>query len=195
MNKVFISGSRMLWRLNQQMIHCLDNYMRDSATVLIGDANGADKAVQKYLAQKKYEEVVVFCMHNYCRNNLGNWEIKTAISAKKKKDANYFRIKDDMMANEANLGFVLWDGKSKGAFHNIVNLVMSDKPTMVFFQPNGSVHNILSLSDFYQFVARYKISDSEELKTIVSHLRKSKEARSNKAGKGNASGLQGSLFE
>jgi hypothetical protein len=31
-------------------------------TILVGDANGADKAVQRYPADKDYRDVVVHCM-------------------------------------------------------------------------------------------------------------------------------------
>ena len=42
-------------------------------TILIGDANGADKAVQLYLAQKGYRNVIVHCMARNCRNNVDDW--------------------------------------------------------------------------------------------------------------------------
>jgi len=41
-------------------------------TILVGDANSADKAVQRYLAEKAYRNAVVYCMDGKCRNNVGN---------------------------------------------------------------------------------------------------------------------------
>ena len=40
--------------------------------VLVGDANGADKA-ERYLAAKSYPNVLVHCMKDHCRNNVGHW--------------------------------------------------------------------------------------------------------------------------
>ncbi len=41
--------------------------------ILAGDADGADKAVQRYLADRSYTKVLVHCMKDHCRNNVGNW--------------------------------------------------------------------------------------------------------------------------
>ena len=38
--------------------------------ILVGDANGADKAVQQHVASRRYEHVLVYCMDE-CRNNIG----------------------------------------------------------------------------------------------------------------------------
>ena len=37
--------------------------------ILVGDANGADKAVQRYLADKACPNVLVHCMKDHCRDN------------------------------------------------------------------------------------------------------------------------------
>ena len=70
--KVFIGGSRAVSRLSAVIRDRLDDVMKKGCTVLIGDANGADKAVQQYFADRHYQNVVVFCMEN-CRNNMGQW--------------------------------------------------------------------------------------------------------------------------
>ena len=72
MQCVFVAGSRALSKLNAQVKERLDNIVKQNFTVLVGDANGADKAVQRYLAERSYQHVVVYCM-DLCRNNIGNW--------------------------------------------------------------------------------------------------------------------------
>jgi len=76
MHSVFVAGSRALSKLNAQVKERLDNILRKEFTVLVGDANGADKAVQRYLAERAYRHVVVYCME-VCRNNVGNWSIRS----------------------------------------------------------------------------------------------------------------------
>lgn len=170
MKKVFISGSRQLWRLNSDVKARLDNYISDGVSILIGDANGSDKAIQKYFKEKAYNNVVVYCMKNDCRNNVGDWPVTYAVSPKKKKDANYYGIKDKLMAAEADSGFVLWDGESKGAFRNILSLIVADKPVDVFYQPADRIYEISSRSGFDGFIAEYKVSDNEDLKIILAEL-------------------------
>lgn len=42
----------------------------------IGDANGADKAMQTYLADRRYRQATVFRAGSECRNNIGQWETR-----------------------------------------------------------------------------------------------------------------------
>jgi hypothetical protein len=70
MNSVFVAGSRALSKLNAPVKERLDNIVARRLTVLVGDANGADKAVQRYLAERNYQHVFVYCM-DVCRNNIG----------------------------------------------------------------------------------------------------------------------------
>jgi hypothetical protein len=69
--KVFIGGSRAVSKLNAAIRGLVDDLINRGCTILIGDANGADKAVQQYLAGRQYAHVVAFCMEK-CRNNIGN---------------------------------------------------------------------------------------------------------------------------
>jgi hypothetical protein len=48
----------------------LDEMIRRDLTVLVSDANGADKAVQTYFAEHHYSNVLVFCTAGDCRNNV-----------------------------------------------------------------------------------------------------------------------------
>jgi hypothetical protein len=73
MTKVFIGGSRKLSRLNADIRHRLDRIIDGGFAVVVGDANGADKAVQSYLKSKNYDSVEVFCAGKACRNNVGSW--------------------------------------------------------------------------------------------------------------------------
>ena len=57
--KVFISGSKSISKLTEKMLAVLDKIVQDGDTVLVGDCYGADLAVQKYLLQKGYTDVIV----------------------------------------------------------------------------------------------------------------------------------------
>ena len=48
--------------------------------ILVGDANGADKAVQRYLADKACPNVLVHCIQDHCRDNVGNWLTRQVVA-------------------------------------------------------------------------------------------------------------------
>lgn len=130
--KVFIGGSRRLTRLNNDVIDHLDRIIESRLTVLIGDANGADKAVQSYLRERNYPNVTVFHSGNKWRNNVGNWDTEQVEPPTKRRDYNFYAAKDKRMAEEANYGLSIWDGKSKGTLHQIQRLRSQDKKVLVY---------------------------------------------------------------
>lgn len=73
MTSVFVAGSRKLGRLNEQVKERQGNVIAGSYQVLVGDANGADKAVQTFLQERGYHNVIVYCSGEKCRINLGSW--------------------------------------------------------------------------------------------------------------------------
>jgi len=154
MTKVFIGGSIKITRLNKDIKHRIDNIIQKEYVVFIGDANGADKAVQKYLFDKGYKNVRVFCMGNECRNNIGNWETRHIEETKSRKDYYYYSIKDIEMARETDYGFMIWDGKSKGTLNNIINLLKENKKVLVYFSPNKEFYKLLIFDDLEKLLAR-----------------------------------------
>ena len=146
--KVFIAGSRRLSKLNQEIKQRIDNIVENHLKVIIGDANGVDKAVQTYLSTKGYSDVIVFCMDGICRNNVGHWptqEIKAPKSGK--RDFDYYSTKDRAMAEEADYGLMLWDGESRGTLTSIVQLVRDAKPVVVFVAPDKTFYTLRDSSD------------------------------------------------
>jgi hypothetical protein len=72
-SSVFVAGSRQISRLPAEVNARLDTMIEKGFRILVGDANGADKVIQRYLADKSYPNVLVHCMTDHCRNNVGNW--------------------------------------------------------------------------------------------------------------------------
>lgn len=148
MSKVFIGGSRRISRLNKDVRHRLDNVMSGRLTVLIGDANGADKAVQQYLADKRYENVIVFCVGTRCRNNVGCWIVRQLnVPRGLRRDFSYFATKDRAMVDEADYGLMLWDGDSRGTLTSIADLLRHGKPVVVYFVPRKALETLRTPPD------------------------------------------------
>lgn len=153
MSKVFIGGSRKIRHLSKDILKRIDNIINNDLTVLIGDANGADKCVQKYLFQEDYKNVIVFCTGLSCRNNMGNWETRNVEVNNNVKGFDFYTIKDREMAKESSYGFMLWDAKSRGTLNNMINLLKENKVVLVYFAPDQSF---------------YKIKDAEDLADLLS---------------------------
>jgi hypothetical protein len=152
--KVFIGGSRRISKLNKKVTQILDKLIKREFTIIIGDANGADKAVQSYLADKRYQNVVVFCMRNSCRNNLGNWQIKNIDTDLKYNGFEFYALKDLAMVNETDYGFMLWDLKSKGTLNNIINLLKEKKTVVIYLSSEKTLSTLNELKDLQKILEK-----------------------------------------
>jgi len=158
-HSVFVAGSRALSRLNPEIRKRLDNIVDQNFSVLVGDANGADKAVQKYLAERRFPHVIVYCMES-CRNNLGEWPVRSHTAERDvKRDRYYYGIKDAAMAKDATCGFMLWDGISKGTLSNAINLLDSDKKVVLYLSPKKQFFNLHNFADLDKALNANGITD------------------------------------
>lgn len=163
MTTVFVSGSRSVSRINDMIRDRIKNMMDQNLAIVVGDANGADKALQKFLAEMRYSNVVVFCSGQTCRNNIGDWEIRQITVDPKLKGRAFYTQKDKAMAAEADYGFVLWDGKSAGSISNAFELLRLTKKAVVYFAPEKSFFTVSSLEDAHQLLEK---CDSETFDSI-----------------------------
>ncbi len=146
MIQVFIGGSQSITKLPETVAARIDKIVEGDFTVLIGDASGVDACVQKYLVEKAYANARVFCT-NVCRKNAGGWKTIVVPANAGEKGFDFYALKDREMAKEADYGFMLWDGRSKGTLNNVLNLLSENKSALVFFSPEESFHTIRNAED------------------------------------------------
>ncbi len=167
--KVFIAGSRRLSKLSKDVKRRIDNIIDKELTVIIGDANGADKAVQQYMSKRHYQNVIVFCMEGGCRNNIGRWPTRVIVAAcPERKDFAYFSTKDRAMVEEADYGLMLWDGNSRGTLTSLVDLVRKGKPVVVYISADKTFYTLRQSADLAAMSDRV---DSAALHRIDRELR------------------------
>jgi hypothetical protein len=164
---VFVAGSRQISRLPAEVGRRLDTIIAKGFQILVGDANGADKAVQRYLADRSYPNVLVHCVKDHCRNNVGNWRTREVAAPRGAKGFDYYSLKDRAMAETAKYGLMLWDGNSKGTVNNVVNLSRDHKPVAVYVAPTREFRTIKSFDDLKGLLAQ---GDSDSVERIVSEL-------------------------
>ena len=153
MTTVFIGGSRAVSRLSHTIVEKLDDLISRQCEIFIGDANGADKAVQEHFAKRGYQRVVVYCMER-CRNNVGNWPMKHVEPPGTRKDFAYYAAKDLAMARDAKCGVMLWDGKSKGTLNNVQQLLSAGKKVLVYLAPERAFHKLVTAESLAEFLQR-----------------------------------------
>jgi len=161
---VFIGGSRAISKLNDVIREQLDNLITKHCAILIGDANGTDKAIQTHFAQKHYRDVTVFCMADHCRNNVGDWPTRPITAPPKAKGFEYYAAKDAAMAQEAKCGLMLWDGESRGTLNNVLNLLGRGKKVMVYLGPYKSFYKLSNEEDLDALLARCDQNTIQDLK-------------------------------
>ena len=166
MSKVFVGGSRRIIRLHPEVALRLDQMLASNASILVGDANGADKSVQHFFKTKEYRDVEVFCSGDECRNNLGDWPLRHVAVDSRKRDFDFYAAKDQAMSREADSGLMIWDGKSAGTLMNAFRLVRQGKPVSIFEAQNNryqELHNGLDWKHFFS-------SCSDEVKRRIEKL-------------------------
>lgn len=169
--KVFIAGPRAISKLNSEVLKRIDNIINEQFTVLVGDAAGVDKAVQSYCTEKKYSNVKIFASNGKARNNIGQWEVIKIDIDNRIKGFDFYAAKDLAMAKEADYGFMIWNGKSKGTLNNIINLTLLDKKVLVYYTPDNEFHVLKSINDFKEFLG--KNDDATVKQFFVDQLSKS----------------------
>jgi len=145
--KVFVAGPRAVSAFNKSVTDVLSRIVEKKLTVLIGDASGVDCLAQDYFANAKYPNVCVYACNGNARNNIGNWNVRNVEVPSGIKGFDFYSKKDVQMAQDADSGFMIWNGKSKGTFNNIINLTSQNKKTMIYFTPTKEIFCIDNLSD------------------------------------------------
>lgn len=135
-------------RLNEDIKARLDSIVEQRCLVLVGDANGADKAAQRHFHELGYQSVIVFCVEESCRNNVGDWEFQRVTPPHERKDLDFFSAKDRVMAKEADYGFMIWDTKSAGTVLNVGRLVSDNKIAVIYRVSDKRFIEIQGASDF-----------------------------------------------
>ncbi|QAV27743.1 hypothetical protein SAMN05216169_10832 [Anoxybacillus pushchinoensis] len=150
--KVFVAGPRAVSVLNKQVKERLSNIINNNFTVLVGDANGVDKQVQKFLHSVNYRNVKVYATNGRARNNIGQWEVEKVNVEPTKKGFDYYAAKDIEMAKDADYGFMIWNGQSKGTLNNMINLAKLNKKVLVYFIPAKQFYTVKDVGDIRMMI-------------------------------------------
>jgi len=164
--KVVIAGPRALSTIDDNVKKRLNSIIEKKIVVLLGDANGIDKTVQAFLSSNSYEDVIIYATKGKARNNIGDWLIKNVEVDEKLKGFNFYVAKDLKMVEDADYGFMVWNGKSKGTLNNIINLTKQNKKVLLYYTPHEKFYTISTLA----MAEKLAIKCGEETKKVFYEL-------------------------
>jgi len=154
MTAVFIGGSRRAPRIPKDVLSRIDRMVSQEFKILVGDANGADKAVQKYLHDREYRAIEVFCSGSRCRNNVGDWPLRSVEPPKGARGFAFYTAKDRVMAEEADFGLMVWDGESVGTLVNVLRMVKAAKKVVIYIVPEHRFRELRDDAAWSEFADR-----------------------------------------
>lgn len=71
------------------------------------------------------------------------------------------------MTHQADCGFMIWDPKSRGTLLNIMRLLESGKPTVVYFAPTHKCSTIRTRTDLNGLLEHCSPSDCQRLGRLL----------------------------
>ena len=151
--KVFIAGARSIKNLNASVQKRMLSIYEKGYDVLVGDCYGVDSSVQKFYANLGYPNVVIYASNGRARNNIGHWDIKSISVPPEVRGFDFYKQKDIAMANEADYGFMIWDGESRGTLNNTINLIKQNKNVLMYLTTIDRMLVVKTLDDLNRIVS------------------------------------------
>lgn len=136
MTTVFIAGSISIIRLHEKVQERIDKIVSSGFNVVVGDADGADTAIQQCLRNYGATKVTVYCTGDTPRNNVADWPVHRVHSKARAGSRAFFTAKDLEMAQSSDYGLMVWDCKSTGTLSNVIELLKKKKKSAVFVNKN-----------------------------------------------------------
>lgn len=169
---IFIGGAREIKVLPEEVKNRLNNIYNKNYSIVIGDASGVDKVVQQYFYNYKYNNIKIFASNGNARNNIGNWEVENIKVSTKLKGFDFYKEKDLAMAKVSDIGFMIWNCKSRGTLNNMINLLNLNKKLIVYFTVINSLKKINNLSELLKLLNKYAPDTVSMYNSLLSNYNK-----------------------
>ena len=159
---IFISGSRVPGGINSlpnSVKKQLKIIMEKKYNVIIGDANGIDYLIQKYLSEHNYMRVSVYYSGSQPRNRANmQWKVYN-FNDRGKRGKSLQELKDKKMSEKADIAYVVWTDTyinprfgnkcvSSGTLSNVCRMISIKKKVVLYYIPNKKTYILSSYNDF-----------------------------------------------
>ncbi|HMN68778.1 MAG TPA: hypothetical protein PKC28_09605 [Bdellovibrionales bacterium] len=153
MSAVFISGSMNIKNLDANVKKRINNIIASNFRIILGDADGVDSSIQKYLQEQGASQVTIYCSGPQPRNNIGGWSVKRVDTNHAPGTRAFFTAKDIQLADDADYGMMIWDTKSTGTLSNVIELLSRKKKSVVYVNKVKEFLNILNVNDLEKLIS------------------------------------------
>jgi uncharacterized protein YjbJ (UPF0337 family) len=150
---IFAAGSISIKKLDGRVKERIDKVIDSGFDVVVGDADGADSAIQSHLFKAGAKNTTVFCTGEKPRNNIGDWPTCAVTSHHASGTRAFFTAKDLRMAECADFGLMIWDAKSTGTLSNVVELLMRNKKSVVYVNKDKVFRNVGTVQELETLVS------------------------------------------
>lgn len=140
--------------LDSRVKERIDNIVASDFEIVVGDANGADAAIQAYLLSRGQPKVTIYCSGTVPRNNMGDWRVRLAQTKHAEGSRLFFTAKDLLMADAADFGLMIWDAKSTGTLSNVVELLTRNKKSVVFVNKAKTFMKVGTVAELEELVGQ-----------------------------------------
>ena len=164
---IYLAGSRVgvsSGRLPNAVRDRVGTIVRRGMRVVIGDANGADRALQMLLRELGHKDVSVIVGGSGRVRNLADpdWPVERIGASSPLTGRALMTLKDETMGERATHGLMVWsdvyanrfgrESVSSGTLRNVWQLLSAGKPVALFYVPAGSFFDLKSLDDYENLV-------------------------------------------
>ena len=148
MSSVFISGSIAIKKLPSCIEDSINRIKEQNIKILVGDAGGVDTKVQEYCQKINYYNVTVYSIYRTPRNKINSkFEKKhIVIECNSNKERERQKEKDEAMTIDSKYSLVIWDGKSRGSYSNIIRAINNNKKIKIYLDKNKTFIPVESIN-------------------------------------------------
>jgi len=133
MSSVFISGSISIRSIPHSVQNSINMIISQGIHINVGDADGIDTMVQNYCKKQNYSNVTVYSIYSSPRYKVSGFKKKyIVVETDSKKERERQKEKDEAMTIDSDYSLVIWDGKSKGSYQNILRAINNEKKLKVY---------------------------------------------------------------
>jgi len=170
-NKVFISGSITI----TQLPDCIEDSIRkikdQNLEILVGDADGIDTLVQDFCKILNYSNVTVYSIYSSPRYKVPEFNKQyIAVKSDTKKERERQKEKDSAMTQDSDYSLVIWDGKSKGSYQNILRALENKKKIKVYLHSEEQFLATENIT-YNEIEDIYRKNNGYSAKEVVEHLK------------------------
>jgi hypothetical protein len=132
--KVFISGSIAIKKLPKKVEKSILKIIDKNLEILVGDANGVDSLIQDFCKKNQYFNVKIYTINSIPRYKADEkFNIfKVDVSNKIKRNRQRQQEKDKQMTLDSDYSLIIWNGKSKGSYANIIRAIEKKQKLKVY---------------------------------------------------------------